>query len=88
MSNPTKETNAVDTLQAALEGAEWTPLGKNIEYTRMGSSTLFRMDHTKAFGRTGTAEKPGKNTSVASTGGNKPIIGGITVGFNAYKPLQ
>jgi hypothetical protein len=55
--------------------------GKNLEYAVDGDLTYLRFDHTKNQG----ASQSQKTDIFSTSSGNKPLMNGLTVGFNAYK---
>jgi hypothetical protein len=59
-----------------------TPIGKNILATLIGTKLTLEVDLSKEFG----PSKSGKTTVIASTNGNKSIIGSdAVIGLNVYK---
>jgi len=59
-----------------------TPIGKNIVATLTGNKLTLEIDLSKEFG----PSKSGKTTVIASTNGNRPIIGSnAVIGLNVYK---
>ncbi len=59
-----------------------TPIGKNIVATLTGNKLTLEIDLSKEFG----PSKSGKTTVIASTNGNKSIIGSdAVIGLNVYK---
>jgi hypothetical protein len=58
---------------------------RNVKFAVKGNTLTITVDLSEEFGTSGT----GKNTIIASTGGNVAVPGkeNVKVGLNVYKPV-
>ena len=58
-------------------------IGKNVIAKKIGNKLVIEIDLAQDFGRTKNGE--GKNTSIATTGGNVDLGESTFLGLNVYK---